>query len=71
MYVFRKLIWVLVPISSCFFPSDNDRTAWFAGWKVTVISSNFIAYAYFNNGNEHSYEYETLQLRENFPEKYL
>ena len=27
------------------------------GWKVTVISSNFIALdANFNNGNEYSYE---------------
>ena len=37
------------------------------GWKVTVISSNFIALnVNFNNGNEYSYEYAFLQLRKNF-----
>ena len=43
-YVFRKLIWVLVPISSCFF-SVIIMTGLLGllGWKVTVISSNFIA----------------------------
>ena len=28
------------------------------GWKVTVISSNFITYVDFNNGNEYSYEHQ-------------
>ena len=43
-YVFRKLIWVIVPISSCFF-SVLIMTGLLGllGWKVTVISSNFIA----------------------------
>ncbi len=43
-YIFRKLIWVLVPISSCFF-SVIIMTGLLGllGWKVTVISSNFIA----------------------------
>ena len=43
-YVFRKLIWVIVPISSCFF-SVIIMTGLLGllGWKVTVISSNFIA----------------------------
>ena len=43
-YVFRKLIWVIVPISSCFF-SVIMMTGLLGllGWKVTVISSNFIA----------------------------
>ena len=43
-YVFRKLIWILVPISSCFF-SVIIMTGLLGllGWKVTVISSNFIA----------------------------
>ena len=42
-YVFRKLIWILVPISSCFF-SVIIMTGLLGllGWKVTVIS-NFIA----------------------------
>ena len=43
-YVFRKLIWIIVPISSCFF-SVLIMTGLLGilGWKVTVISSNFIA----------------------------
>ena len=43
-YVFRQLIWILVPISSCFF-SVLIMTGLLGllGWKVTVISSNFIA----------------------------
>ncbi len=43
-YVFRKLIWIIVPISSCFF-SVIIMTGLLGllGWKVTVISSNFIA----------------------------
>ena len=42
--VFRKLIWIIVPISSCFF-SVLIMTGFLGllGWKVTVISSNFIA----------------------------
>jgi predicted RND superfamily exporter protein len=43
-YVFRKLIWIIIPISSCFF-SVLIMTGLLGllGWKVTVISSNFIA----------------------------
>ena len=43
-YVFRKLIWILIPISSCFL-SVLIMTGFLGimGWKVTVISSNFIA----------------------------
>ncbi len=43
-FVFRKLIWIIVPISSCFF-SVTIMTGLLGllGWKVTVISSNFIA----------------------------
>ncbi len=43
-YVFRKLIWIIIPISSCFF-SVIVMVGFlgFVGWKVTVISSNFIA----------------------------
>ena len=42
--VFKKLIWIIVPISSCFF-SVLIMTGFLGllGWKVTVISSNFIA----------------------------
>ena len=43
-YVFRKLIWIIVPISSCIL-SVIVMTGMLGilGWKVTVISSNFIA----------------------------
>ena len=43
-FVFKKLIWVIIPISSCFF-SVIIMTGLLGllGWKVTVISSNFIA----------------------------
>ena len=42
--VFKRLIWVIIPISSCFF-SVIIMTGLLGllGWKVTVISSNFIA----------------------------
>ena len=43
-FVFRKLLWIIVPLSSCFF-SVIIMTGMLGllGWKVTVISSNFIA----------------------------
>ena len=43
-FVFRSLIWIIVPISSCFF-SVIIMMGFLGilGWKVTVISSNFIA----------------------------
>ena len=43
-FIFRKLIWIIVPLSSCFF-SVVIMTGLLGmlGWKVTVISSNFIA----------------------------
>ncbi len=43
-YVFRNLIWIIIPICSCFF--SVLIMMGFLGimnWKVTVISSNFIA----------------------------
>ncbi len=43
-YVFRKLIWIIIPISSCFFSVlIMSGLLGLLGWKVTVISSNFIA----------------------------
>ena len=43
-FVFRNLIWIIIPISSCFF-SVIIMMGFLGilGWKVTVISSNFIA----------------------------
>jgi uncharacterized protein len=43
-FVFRKLIWIIVPISSCLFSVIiMIGLLGILGWKVTVISSNFIA----------------------------
>jgi len=43
-FVFRSLIWVFIPLLSCFF-SVLIMVGFLGlvGWKVTVISSNFIA----------------------------
>ena len=43
-FVFKRLIWIIVPISSCFFSVIIMMgILGILGWKVTVISSNFIA----------------------------
>ena len=43
-FVFRKIIWIIVPLSSCFFSVIIMMgLLGLLGWKVTVISSNFIA----------------------------
>ncbi len=43
-FVFKKIIWIIIPLSSCIF-SVIVMTGMLGliGWKVTVISSNFIA----------------------------
>jgi len=43
-FVFRNLLWVFIPLLSCFFSVlIMIGFLGLAGWKVTVISSNFIA----------------------------
>tara|TARA_A100001011_G_scaffold399536_1_gene508669 strand:- start:890 stop:3388 length:2499 start_codon:yes stop_codon:yes gene_type:complete len=43
-FVFRNLLWVLIPLMSCFFSVlIMIGFLGLVGWKVTVISSNFIA----------------------------
>ncbi len=43
-FVFRNLLWIVVPLSSCFFSVIIMMgLIGLLGWKVTVISSNFIA----------------------------
>ncbi len=43
-FVFRKLIWIIIPLSSCFFSVViMTGILGLLNWKVTVISSNFIA----------------------------
>ena len=70
-FVFRKLIWILVPISSCFFSVIIMMgILGLLGWKVTVISSNFIALMLILTMamNIHM-STRFLQLKENFPNK--
>ena len=70
-FVFRKLIWIIVPISSCFF-SVIIMTGLLGllGWKVTVISSNFIALMLILTMamNIHM-STRFLQIKENYPNK--
>ena len=43
-FIFKKIIWIIVPLSSCLFAVFiMIGVLGFLGWKVTVISSNFIA----------------------------
>ena len=70
-FVFRKLIWIIVPISSCLFSVDYyDGITWYS-W---MESNRYFIELYrtnvnFNNGNEYTYEYSFLQLRKDFPTK--
>ena len=70
-FVFRKLIWIIVPISSCFFSVIIMMgMLGMLGWKVTVISSNFIALMLILTMamNIHI-STRFLQLKENYPNK--
>ena len=70
-FVFRKIIWIIVPISSCFFSVIIMMgILGLLGWKVTVISSNFIALMLILTMamNIHM-STRFLQLRENYPNK--
>ena len=70
-FVFRKLIWIIVPISSCLFSVVIMMgLLGILGWKVTVISSNFIALMLILTMamNIHM-STRFLQLRNDFPDK--
>jgi len=70
-FVFRKLIWIIVPISSCLFSVIIMMgLLGILGWKVTVISSNFIALMLILTMamNIHM-STRFLQLRKQFPKK--
>ena len=70
-FVFRKLIWIIIPISSCLFSVIIMMgILGLLGWKVTVISSNFIALMLILTMamNIHM-STRFLQLREKNPEK--
>ena len=48
--------------------NNYDRVVGILGWKVTVISSNFIALMLIlNNGNEYTYEYKISTIKKNNP----
>ncbi len=70
-FVFRNLIWIIIPISSCLF-SVVIMTGLLGilGWKVTVISSNFIALMLILTMamNIHM-STRFLQIKKDFPEK--
>ena len=69
--IFKKIIWIVVPISSCFFSVIIMMgLLGLIGWKVTVISSNFIALMLILTMamNIHM-STRFLQLKINFPEK--
>ena len=69
--VFRKLIWIIVPISSCLFSVIIMMgILGLVGWKVTVISSNFIALMLILTMamNIHMAT-RFLQLKQNYPNK--
>jgi uncharacterized protein len=70
-FVFRRLIWIIVPISSCLFSVIIMMgLLGILGWKVTVISSNFIALMLILTMamNIHM-STRFLQLRKDFPTK--
>ncbi|MDC0240169.1 MMPL family transporter [Candidatus Pelagibacter sp.] len=70
-FVFRKLIWIIVPISGCLFSVIiMVGLLGILGWKVTVISSNFIALMLILTMamNIHM-STRFLQLRKDFPAK--
>ncbi|WP_440651132.1 efflux RND transporter permease subunit [Candidatus Pelagibacter sp. HIMB1495] len=70
-FVFRNLIWIIIPISSCFFSVIIMMgLLGLLGWKVTVISSNFIALMLILTMamNIHM-STRFLQLKKNFPTK--
>ena len=43
-FIFKKILWIIIPLNSCFFSVIIMMgLLGVLGWKVTVISSNFIA----------------------------
>ncbi len=70
-FVFRNLLWIVVPLSSCFFSVIIMMgLLGLLGWKVTVISSNFIALMLILTMamNIHM-STRFLQLKKDFPSK--
>ena len=68
-YVFRKLVWIVVPISSCLIISNSYD---WSPWNSWVESYSYIIKLYctnvnINNGNEYSYEYSISSIKKNNP----
>ena len=64
-YVFRKLVWIVVPISCCLF-SVIVMTG--LTWNSWMESNSYIIKLYctnvnINNGNEYSYEYQISTIK--------
>ena len=70
-YVFKKLIWILVPISSCFFfCANNDRITWFVRMESNSYFVKFYStHAHFNYGYEYSYEHKIFAVKRKFSRK--
>ena len=70
-FIFKKIIWIIVPVSSCLFSVVIMMgLLGILGWKVTIISSNFIALMLILTMamNIHI-STRFLQLRKDFPTK--
>ena len=63
--IFRNIKWVIMPLLRMFYISNNND--WFIGligWKVTVISSNFIALMLIlKYGNEYSFNSKIFTIK--------
>jgi len=70
-FIFRKILWIFIPISSCLFSVVIMMgLLGIIGWKVTVISSNFVALMLILTMamNIHM-STRFLQLKKDFPSK--
>ena len=67
-FIFRKLIWIIVPISSCFFFSFNyDRSTWPSRLEgYCYILKLYCSNVNFNYGNEYSYEHPISTIERRF-----
>ena len=69
-YVFRKLIWIIIPISSCFFCCFHDWISWICrleGYSYFIKLYSFNVNS--NNGDEYSYEYSIFTTKQTVSKK--
>ena len=63
-FIFKKIIWIIVPISSCFFSVlIMMGLIGLLGWKVTVIVKLHCFDVHFNYGNEYSHSYQIFTTK--------